>query len=178
MSRPTKQLEDMTFDGWDQLDAHLEFVRASRCGRIKNIKTGKILKPWIKPKGHLAVSISKNGVVKKYLVHRIIARCFIKNKDPLRNIINHKDGDPANNKVENLEWCTDKENRDHAKKNRLYQQSCKRYNAKFDDCKILTIHTIKKPHTEIAKHYGVSQSVITRIKNFNTYSNFAVIYDK
>jgi hypothetical protein len=177
MARPTKNLEDMQFDGWDQLDPHLINIRVSRCGNVKNILTGNVLKPYKMRKGHLQVSISNHGVVRKYLVHRIIAKSFILNPDN-KDCVNHIDGNPCNNRVENLEWCTDRENKDHARKMGLFQSSTGRYNAVFNEDQILAIHSLKWSHTKIAKHYNVSQSVITRIKNLNTYSNFAVIYDK
>ena len=128
-------------------------------------------------KGHLQVSISTNGKVKKYLVHRIIATCFLDNLEKLK-VVNHIDGNPSNNAVNNLEWCTLQHNSKHAKDNGLMSGSTDHYKSKFTDTEILTIHTLKWTHSKIARHYGVSQSVITRVKNLNTYSNFAVIYDK
>lgn len=177
MARPRLELEDIHFNGWDQLDPHLANIRVSKCGNVKNILTGVILKPFKMKKGHLQVSISKNGKVKKYLVHRIVAKAFIKNPD-LKPCINHINCNPADNRVENLEWCTDRENKKHAKDNKLFQSSTNRYNAKFSTEQILTIHSLNWPHTKIADHYKVAQSVITRIKNFKTYLDYAVIYDK
>lgn len=56
----------------------------------------------------------------KYSVHRLVALAFIENDDPInKNVVNHKDGHPNNNFVNNLEWCTLQENVDHANKNGL-----------------------------------------------------------
>lgn len=148
-------------------------------GTLKNTLTGNILKPYKMKKGHSQYSMSNNGKVKKILGHRLIAEIFVNNPRPEEyNCVNHKDGNPANNNYENLEWCTDRMNKNHAKENRMYQQSVNRYNAKFDDIKILTIHTLKWSQSSIGRHYKVASSVICNIKNFKTYSNFSVIYDK
>lgn len=177
MARPRKELENIEFDGWDQLDNHLEHIRVSRDGKVFNKLTCNILKPTKMKKGHLQVSVSKNGIVKKYLVHRIIAKAFINNPDN-KPCVNHMNGNPSDNRVENLEWCTDYENKQHAKINKMFQQSTNRYNARFDELQILTIHSLNWSHNAIARHYKCSQSVITRIKNCDSYKDFAVIYDK
>jgi hypothetical protein len=177
MGRPRIEIDFKEFDRCDKFDDHLENIRVNKEGVVLNRLTGNILKPTKMQKGHLQVSISKHGIVKKYLVHRLVAFAFIENKEN-KPCVNHKNGNPADNSVENLEWCTDYENKQHAKINKMFQSSTDRYNAKFDEFEILTIHSLSWSHTAISKYYGCSQSVITRIKNCDSYKNFAVIYDK
>ena len=59
------------------------------------------------------VALWKNGKPKDFLVHRLVAFAFIP-KIEGKNCINHIDGNPKNNSVENLEWCTHLENNRHA----------------------------------------------------------------
>ena len=63
---------------------------------------------------YYSVSLSKNKIKKKYLVHRLVAESFLE-KIENKNIVNHKDSNRYNNNIENLEWCTQKENYAHAK---------------------------------------------------------------
>jgi hypothetical protein len=64
------------------------------------------------------VTLWKNGKSKDFLVHRLVAEAFVQ-KIPGKECINHIDGNPKNNNVENLEWCTYKENQNHAFDNGL-----------------------------------------------------------
>lgn len=69
--------------------------------------------------GYLRVNLAINKKPKSEFVHRLVAEAFlpkIKGKD----YVNHKDGIKHNNDVTNLEWCSFKENIDHAWKNGMY----------------------------------------------------------
>lgn len=66
-------------------------------------------------KGYLRVTIKR----KKYLVHRLVAELYIPNPED-KPQVNHKDGNKLNNSVDNLEWVTNRENREHAVKNNLH----------------------------------------------------------
>lgn len=69
-------------------------------------------------KGYLRTCLCKNSVSKFYLIHRLVAQTFIPNPNNLLEV-NHKDGNKVNNNVENLEWCTRKENVNHSILNNL-----------------------------------------------------------
>lgn len=79
--------------------------------RTINTKTGikqyqeKILKPEITNDGHLRVVLCNAGEKKRVLMHRLVAEAFIPNPNDFP-VINHKDENPLNNCVDNLEWCT------------------------------------------------------------------------
>lgn len=59
------------------------------------------------------VALWKDGKPKDFLVHRLVAFAFIPKIED-KNCINHIDGNPKNNNVENLEWCNHSENNKHA----------------------------------------------------------------
>lgn len=84
---------------------------ASTLGRIKSLK-GKaslILRPGTTEKGYLKVNLRKNKKAHSYRVHRLIAKTFLENPES-KSEIDHIDGNKTNNRVDNLRWCTHKEN--------------------------------------------------------------------
>lgn len=72
---------------------------------LRNISLGR--------SGYFCVSLNKEGKRNEYLLHRLIAIAFIPNPLNLPEV-NHKDGNKLNNNIDNLEWCTHKENVIHA----------------------------------------------------------------
>jgi hypothetical protein len=82
-----------------------------RCGVRKWQQ--RILKDKTPNGRDVRVSLWKNKKVKDFLVHRLVAEAFIP-KIIGKDCINHMDGNPKNNHVENLEWCNYKENSNHA----------------------------------------------------------------
>lgn len=81
--------------------------QVSNFGRVKSFKFGKerILKPGTNKYGYLIVILCKNGKVKHFYVHRLVAEAFIPNPHNYP-CVNHKDECKTNNNVNNLEWCT------------------------------------------------------------------------
>ena len=94
----------------------------SNKGKILNVKSGRQLKTNVNKNGYEYVQLSTNGKRRTYRIHRLVAQCFISNDD-IKPYINHIDGNKLNNDVTNLEWCTAKENDNHARNNNLKVQN-------------------------------------------------------
>lgn len=103
---------------WMDIEGYEGLYQVSNEGRVKSLqreivyKDGrkkileeKILRNILSDLGYYHVMLSKDGVPKRYKVHRLVAKAFIPNPNNLP-IINHKDENPKNNVVDNLEWCT------------------------------------------------------------------------
>jgi len=87
-------------------------------GRWGKMKTspGRVMKSSLTNAGYLRVDLCVNGSHKHYSVHRLVAQAFVPNPKNKR-CVNHKNSNREDNRVENLEWVTYKENIDHAKVN-------------------------------------------------------------
>lgn len=103
--------------------------------------------------------INKNGERKKIMVHRLVALAYIPNPYN-QSFVNHRDGNKHNNRMENLEWISNRENCIHAAKNGLIK-------GKLTNKQVKEIRSDKFDnwtHSEIGKHFHVSRSMISQIK--------------
>lgn len=82
-------------------------------GTIYSKHYKKMLNPKKNHDGYLRIQIWKNRKCRFVGVHRVVAETFLPNPEN-KPFVNHIDGDKQNNRVENLEWCTQKENINHA----------------------------------------------------------------
>lgn len=77
-------------------------------------KTPRKLKPHIKGNGYIEYTLSpRKGVYKQVGQHRLLAEAFI-DKPEGSKVVNHKNGDTTDNRLENLEWVTQSENKLHS----------------------------------------------------------------
>lgn len=170
----------MREEQWALVDGYKEEYKVSSFGRVESLardiyykngrvhkNKGRMLKIQKNPKGYAIVVLSKEGRSKTVTVHRLVARAFIKNHSK-KSQINHKDGDKANNRVENLEWCTGSENMVHAVESKLYTavKGSRHYNAKLKEEDILYIRKLPSrgiPYKQIAEMYNVGVKHVQKI---------------
>lgn len=113
---------------WKYIKEYPNYMISSY-GRIKSLgnnktRKEKILKPKKKRNGYLQVHLSKNGKLKSFQIHRLVAEAFIPNPNNYPQI-NHKDENKGNNVVSNLEWCTAKYNSNYGSLNERKSQTLK-----------------------------------------------------
>ena len=93
---------------WASIDGYRNY-QVSWWGRVRNTKTGRIMKPQTSGPGYLMVRLSKNGKVVLHYIHRLVAREWVGNPDEKR-CVDHIDGSRTNNHWENLRYATHSEN--------------------------------------------------------------------
>lgn len=150
----------------------------SNCGNIKSTTTGIIRKLHIGTTGYYVVCLTfgsrKNK--KTIRVHRAVAESFIKNPDK-KETINHIDGNKLNNTVENLEWCTYKENSVHAVKSNLIKSSEESHKSKLTNENVKEIRNtyefdrVNYSASKLAKKFNVNRETIRRVVNKESFKN-------
>ncbi len=95
-------------ENWRSINLYLNY-EVSSVGRVRNVDTGLILKPSLAIVGYYVVNLCSSKKAKKHYIHRLVAEAFITNLDD-KPIVDHRDGDKANNCVSNLRWATKSEN--------------------------------------------------------------------
>ena len=97
---------------WTNIDEFPNY-KISSLGRVKNIKTNHVLKPYTnRPDGYNQVGLRNHTGLHTKKIHRLVAEAFY-DCDSDNFEVNHIDGDKKNNFVGNLEWCTRSENMSH-----------------------------------------------------------------
>lgn len=99
---------------WKPVKGYEGLYEVSNQGNVRSVhykgtNTAKTLVLKANNSGRLYVGLYLNGRPKYFLVHRLVAMAFVPNPNAYPEI-NHIDENPMNNNVENLEWCTRKQN--------------------------------------------------------------------
>lgn len=163
---------------WKDIKNYEGLYQISNLGRVKSlvgwngkryISRERVLEPTKRNDERATyqraiVSLTKNGKKKDYRVHRLVAEAFIPNPQN-KPQVNHIDGNPLNNNVNNLEWVTDKENKLHAIDNELMIH---RINT-IDRETMIELLNSGKNYDEIAALLGVAKGTI-----FNYIKKFGI----
>ena len=161
---------------WKDVVGFEGIYQVSNLGKVKSLKFGKekylsITKSSI---GYLNTKLQLNKKNKSFLVHRLVAETFIKNEFN-KPCVNHINGIKTDNRIENLDWCTHKENTEHSLKNDLIKTGCNRKQSKLS---LKDIEYIRKNYKEkdkknggykLAEMFGVSRNCISNVVKNKTY---------
>jgi hypothetical protein len=136
--------------------------------RLDRAKLGKLRKNHDKD-GYRKIQLHKEGKAKSFFIHRLVLQTFVGNPKKGQQS-NHKNGIKSDNRVCNLEWCSRKENVEHAHRTGLCDRAIgsRHHKAKLKDWEVLSIRKeySRKDHVTLkylSNKYGVTFSTISRI---------------
>lgn len=132
-------------------------------------KVGKLRKWDISNLGYASVNLYKDNRSRKGLIHRLVAEAFIPNPNNLP-VVNHKDFNPLNNNVDNLEWTTQGENVEYS---RRMGRATKYIAARLTLDQVRKIRQLRNniSASELAKIYKVTPHTIRDICTRRTFAD-------
>lgn len=153
----------------------------SKCGKVFRLDNKRQMTPNLRGKPqYWNVRTCHNNVAKNTRLHVMLALCWVYNDDPENKlVVNHIDGNPLNNEVSNLEWCTLAQNNQHGRTlEGNYGEGL--YNSSLNDelaheiCKRLVYGERPK---DLAEEFGLSSDVVRKIKTGSTWFHVRKLYD-
>ena len=179
-----KHLDFFVMENWKEVLGYEGLYLVSSYGRIKTIekkvkhyKGGfsllkeKILKSRLNRYGYERITLWKEGKMTTMSIHRLVLTSFIPNLIN-KPQINHINGIKTNNELKNLEWCTNKENINHADSSLLRDIKGEKYKrSKITNLDVLWIRESNLSNLEIREKYNISRSQVSKIKNNTAWSH-------
>ena len=147
---------------WRDIEGYEGLYQVSNLGNVRSLNWGNqgyTRNMYLKkhPSGYRQVELVKNGIKKMITVHRLVAMAFVPNPDGLP-MINHRDEDKTNNRVENLEWCDNTYNV-------LYSLKRHASNTKYRDRKI-----VQKDRLGNVLRVWENVATVKRVLGYNAWS--------
>lgn len=173
--RNLKKFPDLQGEVWKDVAGFEGLYKVSNFGRVRAIGRGLrrgciMTDKFDKLDGYMHLSLTKDGVPHHFVIHRLVAIAFIPNPDN-KPTVNHKDFNRCNNRAENLEWMTQKENnrysieaghRKYTEKMRLGAYN--RRSVKDEVVKmIMSDYDNGLKPSEIADKYNVTRPFVSRV---------------
>jgi hypothetical protein len=162
---------------WKDIVGYEGLYQVSNLGNIKSVNKNKILSPKHNHDGYLRIQLWRKQHVIFVGIHRLVSEAFIENPDN-KPFVNHINGIKNDNRLENLEWCTQRENINHAWKNGLSKSQINGKHSKAVDQLDLNGNYIKTfaSQMEVERQLGIPHTQVSAVclnkKNYNTAGGY------
>jgi hypothetical protein len=162
----------MTIESWSTVRGYESIYEVSSFGRVYSIDKNKILAHDVGRKGYHRVTLCKNGVHIRHLVHRLVLSNFIRppsDKEESR----HLDGDRGNNHLANLAWGTAYDNANDSIRHGTRPQGDAVYCSKITNSTARLVRKFLRDggrQKQIAEHLCLPVQIISNIKTWHTYA--------
>ncbi len=113
--------QEINNECWRNISDYLTY-QVSNVGRVRNSKTGRIMKPFTTTTGYFQIGLCKEGKQKLYQIHRLVAQAFIENPDN-KKIVDHVNHKITDNTILNLRWVSSSENQMNRTKQQITSSS-------------------------------------------------------
>lgn len=145
---------------WKDIVGYEGLYKVSSKGQIYSVKRKRKMNLTTNKNGYKHVKLYTKGKYKTISIHRLVAKTFLENPEN-HPVVNHLDEDKLNNNVENLEWCTQKQNVNHGtgrqRRAEAVKMQVEQYTLDFQYIKTY------KSAIDIQKELGFHQSAISRV---------------
>ena len=166
---------------WKDVVGFEKYFSVSSLGRVLSKRTNRILKQHVRKDRRVTIATrigGRRGNAYCFKVHRLVAEAFIANPEN-KPTVNHIDGNPTNNILENLEWATEREQVEHGVQNGLFvgTKGVDSYQAALTEDDVLYIRSVYKPYDKefgaraLANVFNVHHCVISRVARNKSYKN-------
>lgn len=171
---------------WKTINNYEGYYEISNYGNVRSLnrnyidtigrnvfKKGREQKKYIR-RNYYSVWLNKDNKSTPFSIHRLVANHFIPNINN-KPSVNHINCDKLNNYEWNLEWCTSKENTNHAIENKLiiFSSGEKSRCVKLKEEQVFYILKSNLTQQELADKFKVSRSNISSIKRGKSWTEFA-----
>lgn len=145
----------------------------SNSGVVRNAITGTTLTQ--RPRGkwgkYLCVDLWDGNTRHTVNVHRLVAKAFLPHPPSDKHQVAHNDGNPENNRADNLRWATRKENMADCLAHGTKRQGEKVNTAKITAAEVREIRDSEESASAIAKRYGMTEVNVRHIRTRKTWKH-------
>ena len=146
---------------WKPIEGYEDQYSICDLGYVYSLKSGRLLKARETTHGYLQVALNTGHKSKFVHIHKLVAEAFVPNPQNLPQV-NHIDGVKINNSADNLEWCNNSQNQQHAYDTGLKSRKLSAGDRTF----ICTHYTPRHPQFSthaLSRQFGVSQTTIRQV---------------